>query len=46
MIRTDYTFTSPDTLAPGAQASFDMLFLDAPPGMESANFLIWVDGDR
>lgn len=46
MIRTDYTFASPDTLPPGAQGTFDMLFLDAPTGMESANFMIWVDGNR
>lgn len=46
VIRTDYTFTSPDTLAPGGVGTFDMLFLDGPTGMESANFLIWVDGNR
>lgn len=43
VIRTDYTFSSPDALAPGQQATFDILFLDAPAGMEQRNLMVWVD---
>lgn len=43
VIRTDYTFSSPDDLGPGASGTYDMLFIDAPAGMESENLLIWVD---
>lgn len=46
VIRTDFTFSSPDNLAPGQQATFDMLFLDAPAGMEHANLMVWVDAQE
>jgi hypothetical protein len=43
VVRTDFTFTSPDDLAPGQTGTFDMLFLSAPAGMENLNLLIWID---
>lgn len=45
VIRTDFTFTDPDTLAPGQSANFDILFLSAPAGMEHENLLVWVDAN-
>jgi hypothetical protein len=45
VIRADFTFTSPDDLGPGSSGTFDMLFLDAPAGMENLNLLIWVDAN-
>jgi len=46
VIRADFTFTEPSTLGPGASGTFDMLFIGAPDGMESANLLTWVDADQ
>ncbi len=46
VIRTDFTFSQPSTLTPGQQGTFDMLFLDAPPGLEQLNLLIWTDASR
>lgn len=43
VIRTDFTFSEPSRLAPGQQGTFDMLFLDAPSGLERLNLLIWTD---
>ena len=30
---------------PGSSGIFDMMFLDAPAGMENLNLLIWVDAN-
>lgn len=46
VVRTDFTFPSPSTLPPGQQAPFDILFVDAPPGLENLNLLIWTDATR
>jgi hypothetical protein len=40
VIRTDFTFASPDTLAPGASGTFDA-FVDDPGGLVTQR--IWVD---
>lgn len=46
VIRNDFTFADPDTLNPGQGATFDILFLDAPSGMEFTNITLWIDGNR
>ncbi len=46
VVRVDFDFASPSTLAPGQQGTFEMLFLSAPAGMESMNLLIWTEADR
>ncbi|QFG02760.1 hypothetical protein [Tepidiforma bonchosmolovskayae] len=46
VVRVDFDFATPSTLAPGQQGTFEMLFFSAPAGMESMNLLIWTDADR
>jgi hypothetical protein len=41
VIRVDFTFTEPDTLAPGTSGTFDLLVIDAP---SYSRLRIWVDG--
>lgn len=45
VIRVDTDYSDPRDLAPGQQGVFDILFFGAPAGMESQNFLVWVDAD-
>lgn len=46
VVRTDFTFTDPDTLGPGQSGTFDLLILDPPPGAASMVYRIWVDANE
>jgi len=44
VIRTDYTYIGPDTLAPGESASFD--WSESVDSTPVASYRLWVDGER
>ncbi|MCX7617054.1 FxLYD domain-containing protein [Tepidiforma sp.] len=46
VIRRDVDVSTPSDLAPGQAGTFQMLLIDAPPGLENLNLLIWTDAIR
>lgn len=46
VVRLDIDYISSDDLLPGQSSPFELIFYDAPPGLENLNLLIWTDASR